>query len=458
MKLKLVVASMSVLGLVSCPVFAATTVKHKHHHKVARHHVRVEHETVAMSPEAMEAAQAAPAAMNYKGEVPAVCQPSQTSMILDETTQNLGRALPNPCNPGWYNRIQVSGGATVDIGKWGNRNADYQGENYARFSLNDVYLNVSANVNDWTKAFVSVDYSNTTSTGGTDSDHYGYSSVYRNNDLSLEQAYATIGNFDVSPFYVQIGKQFQDFSRYEIHPITRTMTQVLSETLATSAKVGFIVPMGFNGSIFAFDDPIDKVGQTKTTTNYGAALGFEQPGEQLGWDVGAGWLYNMIGAQDVAHAVTNFTGGGYNRRADAVAVYGDVNSGPFTLGVRWTGAVSRFNPNDLPVDGFVDEVSDDVIASDARGAKPWAVGAQAGYTFDAFGCRTNNVYLGYQHSHEAVAIGLPKDRWLVGYDVEVWRNTNFGVEWDHDNAYSRSHGGTSDNTNLWTLRGGVKFG
>jgi hypothetical protein len=423
----------------------------------------------------MEATNPAPevvavvAPANYKGEIPApeVCTISQPTLILDETTQSLGRAMPNPCNPGWYNRIQVSGGVNFDLGKFGNRNNDIQGENYQRFSLNDVYLNVAANVNEWTKAFVSVDYSDTTTTGGVASGTYGYSSVYRNRDLSLEQAYATLSNFDVSPIYVQAGKQFQDFSRYEIHPITRSMTQVLSESLATSVKVGFILPMGLNGSIYGFDDPIDKVGQTKTTTNYGASLGYEMPSDQLGWDVGAGWLYNMIGAQDVAHAVSNFTGGGYNRRADAVAVYGDVNSGPFALGVRWTGAVSRFSASDLPRNGSADllvttvvptGVTTYTIADGSSGAKPWAVGVDGAYSFEAFGCRNNNIYLGYQHSHESAAVGLPKDRYLLGYNVDLYKNTNVGLEWDHDNAYSYSHGGNSKNTNLVSLRGAVKFG
>ena len=50
MNLKLVVASMSILGLVSCPVFAATHAKKKHHkkhhHHMVKHH-KMERETVA---------------------------------------------------------------------------------------------------------------------------------------------------------------------------------------------------------------------------------------------------------------------------------------------------------------------------------------------------------------------------------------------------------------------------
>src|SRR5579862_4658193 len=104
MNLKLVVASMSVLGLVSCPVFAASTeAKHRLHHK---HHVAHEYK-------------------EYKDVLPEpVCTISQNAMIMSSMDQDVGRAMPNPCNPGWFNRLQFSGGVNVDLGKFGNRNTN----------------------------------------------------------------------------------------------------------------------------------------------------------------------------------------------------------------------------------------------------------------------------------------------------------------------------------------------
>lgn len=460
MNLKLVVASMSVLGLVSCPVFAATTAKHKHHHK---HHETVAHEYKDMG------------ALPYKDQP--VCTISQNSVIMTDMTQNMGRSLPNPCNPGWFNRIALSGGVNVDLGKFGNRNGAFMGENYQRFSLNDAYLNLAADVNEWTKAFASLSYNTATIVApgaGPAPSFIGteYSSAYSNNVVSggastiqLEQAYATFGNLDESPFFVQVGKHFQDFSRYEIHPITRSLTQVMSETLATSLGVGFLTN-GFSGQIFAFDDPINKVFKTTTSTNYGAALGYDQPSDCLGWDIGAGYLYNMIGVNDVAYIVNQYNAyntdltSGYNTRIGAVAVYGDVNSGPFTLGARYTTALQRFNVLDLPKDGVANLVGGGGagLVAGSQGAKPWAAGIQAGYGFDAF-CKNNNVYIGYQASREAAGLGLPKYRWLAGYGVDVFgKNTNVAIEWDHDKAYSVANGGTNNSYNLVSVRSSVKFG
>ena len=351
------------------------------------------------------------------------------------------------------------------------------GENYQRLSLNDAYLNVAATVNDWAKGFASLSFGDPTTNANPGAfNNLGvaeYSAAYANNInssgsniIQLEQAYATLGNFDVTPFFLQVGKQFQDFGRYEIHPITRTMAQVLSETLATSIKVGFVAE-GFSGAISAFDDPINKIGNASKPTNYVAALGYDMPNDQLGFDVGAAYIYNMIGANDVAYSVANFEGAGgtesftgYQTRVGAYSLYGDVNYGPFTLGVRFVQALQRFNVNDLPKDGAASLVGDNIIGeplADANGAKPWAVDAMAGYAFNIWD-RSQNVHIGYQTSREAAGIDLPKSRWLVGYDIEAVNNWIVGAEWDHDNAYNVANGGTGNNTNLVSIRSTIKFG
>jgi len=458
-----VVATMCFLGLVSCPVFAATDtntsmndtsmVKHHRHHHHQKHH-RMKHEPVVYHDyKDMGALPVQPA--------PEVCTISETAWIMDKETQSLHRSMPNPCNPGWFNRVQFSGGINVDLGKFGNRNGNYMGENYQRFSLNDAYLNMAAVITEYAKAFLSISYNTATINdefeGFITGSHVAeYSSGYSSNvngtaltALQIEQAYATFGNFDMSPFFIQVGKQFQDFSRYDIHPITRSLTQVISETLTTSGKVGFIVN-GFSGSLFAFDDPVAKVGHGSKTTNYGLALGYEQPSDQIGFDLGAAYLYNMIGVNDVAYNVNQFTGGGYHTRVGAAAAYADLNSGPFIIGARYTTALQRFNILDLPKNGTG-------VAS-TTGAKPWAAGIQAAYGFEGWG-RNQNIYAGYQASRQAVSLLLPKTRWLVGYNVNAFgRHTNIGLEWDNDRGYSKGNGGNGNNTNLVSVRTSVEFG
>src|SRR3990167_3636899 len=443
MKLKLVVLSMSILGLVSCPTYAAMNAKQKKQQK--------------MQPQTET--------REYK-DMSDVCTVSRTSMTLDAMTQNMGRAMPNPCNPGWFNRIQFSGGVNVDFGKFGSRNANIMGENYQVVSLNDAYLNVAATVNDWTKAFASLSYSNpTTNANPATFNQFGaaeYSAAYANNifgravnTLQLEQAFATFGNFDVYPVFVQVGRQYQDFGRYVTHPIERSVTQSKTETLATSAKVGFIVPMGFNGSIYVFNDPLRKASALNTSTNGGVSLGYDQPSDQLGWDIGAAYLYNFVGVNDIAYSVVNFTGtNNYNKRIGGYAIYADVNSGPFMLGARYAASAGRFSPVDLPKNGVADLTGGTIAGSTpsgATGARPWGVGVQAAYSFEGYS-KNQKVYVGYQGTSEAAGLNLPDNRWLIGYGIDVWKNTNLAAEWDYDKAYGTSNGGSGRNTNLVSLR------
>jgi hypothetical protein len=454
MKLKTIAASLCMLGLVSTPVLA------KHHNtNMTNSAPTVKHDY-----------------KDYKDMGPKVCTLSPAVITMVEMNQNVGRSLPNPCNPGWYDRIRVSGGINVDVGKWGNRNANFMGENYQTLSLNDVYLNVAGNVNDYTNVFASLSYNTaTTNVNPGVFNRVGaaeYSAAYSNNingnannSLQVEQAFGVFGNADAAPVYLQVGKSFQDFSRYEIHPITRSMTQVMSETLATSLKLGFIAD-GFNGGVYVFNDPINKVTSTTSPTNYGISLGYDLNNDVLGFDLGAGYLYNIIAANDIAYSVTNFTNGGYNNRVSGVALYGDVNYGPFMLAARYTQAVQRFNANDLTKNGSADLCPACVLGNGvaavttipgATGAKPWAAGLQAGYGFDVWG-KSQNVYLGYQASREAAGLNLPKGRWLAGYGVDVVKDTMVGIEWDHDNAYGTGNGGSGRNTNLVSVRAATKFG
>jgi len=445
MKLKLVVASMSVLGLVSCPVFAdsMTTkhMKHKHHH-VAKKHQMVSH-------------------TDYKsmGALPVVetCPPNQYASVLDVMDQNTGRAQPTEdCNK----LITFAGGVNFDA-RWGNRGNATQGVNNQRIALNDAYLNIFGNVNDWSKAFASLSYgdpsgiaSTTESTGGQ------YSNVYTNvtdNKVTLEQGFIRLANFDQSPFFVQIGKQFQDFGRYAIHPIHRSTTQVLSETLRTSAELGVVLPAGFHGDLYAFDNSLRERSASVVTastshpkTNYGAAIGFDVPSDQLGWGINVGYLYNMVGVNDVQQAVSQTTtggfisGGSYHNRVGAVTVDAMVNSGPFSLIGDYVTATNRFSSTDL-------------VGTGTNGAKPWAGNIKAGYGFNAWGI-DQNAYLGYERTGSAVNVHLPRSRWVAGLGLDMWKNANVALELAHDIDYSTSNNGSGNKYNLIGLRAAVVFG
>lgn len=459
MKLKLVVASMSMLGLISCPALAGH-VKHKPMKKHHRHMMASEETQVT-----------------YKdmGALPTCPVVDSATTLFDILSHNVGRAKPTEdC----HKLIAFAGGINFD-GHWGNRNFGYMGLDTKRFSLNDAYLNIYGDLNDWTKAFVSLSYGNPieenantrkgriySSTSATNSSGQ-YSSTI-NNRLEAEQAFVRFYSPNPWPVFAQIGKQFQPFGRYMIHPISRTMTQVLSESLHTSAELGILSQMGIHAEVFAFDGSLrERSASTGVTTTagrnsdvYGAELGFDRPSDQIGYGASVSYLSNMTGVNDVAYAVTAYnkavtglpTGGSFFRRVGAGSIDGYITNGPFSLVADYVRALKRFNNADLSDKTFR------VDATTARkGAEPWAANVEAGYAFNAMG-KDQKIYVGYQASGEAVNLFLPKSRVVAGYGVAMWKNTDLGVQVGHDRDYGTGVGGTGDSSGTIAVRGAVQFG
>lgn len=446
LQLKIIASSMCVLGFISNPALAASEPLYHH---TLKHHEANSNETAG-----------------YKGEeVVSVCPVTDVyTLLMDAMSQNLGRAKPTvDCGK----PIQLAGGINFDT-TWGNRTKGYQGEVHDRFAVNDAYLNATGNVNEWVQAFIEVSYNN------IDADPLKnasitpdpllfvnepkpgvYSAGYKLDGLDLQQGVITLGNPARFPVFLRVGKQFVDFGRYTIHPITRSMTQVMTETLQTAVEASFISGLDAftaHGSVFAFQNPMTSDDHQLGKTNYGGQIGLGVINEQFGWDIGAGYIYNFTGVNDIAYATTLFNSGNldgegsYEDRVGAGTLYGMINSGPFSFSAHYVSALQRFNAVDLSE-----------TASDDKGAKPWAADLLAGYGFNAMNYN-QNIYLEYQVSDEAVNLYLPKSRWLAGYGVDVVRNTNVGFEFSHDQDYREKDGGTGDGSYRGVMRVAVKFG
>lgn len=464
LNLKLVAASMSMLGLISCPTFANSQDQHnmKHHRMSAQEHENYKDE----------------GAVGYKGEglIAPICPNiSMYTLLTDSMSQNVGRAKPTvDCDK----PIQIAGGINFDT-LWGNRHRGYQGETFERFALNDAYINFTGNVNSWVKAFIELSYTNIEEEPLFEEDDDDtklgiYSHAYSEH-LDLQQGVIIVGAPERYPLFLRLGKQFLDFGRYQIHPMTRSFTQVMTETLQTSVELSFISGwdgMALHGSLFAFENPMSKhdvddededefENDELGKTNYGGQIGLGVINDQFGWDVGVGYIYDFTGVNDVAYAVTLFNSGfidgegSYEDRVDAATIYGMINSGPFSLSAHYVSALQHFNSEDLSSPD--DEDDEDHDDEDNGGAKPWSADITAAYGFNAFE-KSQNVYVGYQVSGDAVNLLLPRSRWLVGYGIDVLKNTNVGFELSHDQDYSEDDGGTGDGSFRGILRVGVKFG
>lgn len=457
MKLKLFVTSMIISGFISSPALPSTKND-----------------------------SAAPI-NGYKGELFAAPCPkvSLYSPIMDAMSQNVRRAKPTT---GCEKPIQFAGGINFDT-QFGNLNQGFMGENNNRFTLNDAYLDVTGNINRWISGFAELSYNNIQDTALNSSTVYDppipnqstlpglYSAGYTLDAVDLQQGYITIGNPELFPLFLKLGKQFQDFGRYAIHPITRSMTQVMTETLQTSAELSFISAWStanFHGSFFVFQNQIPQVDEENIgvflaetlpnhgNTNYGAQLGVGQVSTQLGWDIGVGYINDMMGINDIAYAAAfrkneidallnnpiDVNESYYVDSVGGLTAYGTINSGPFSLSAHYVTALQHFNPLD-----FTSNISE----SAENGPEPWAADMQVAFGFDCWE-KAQNIYVGYQQSGDAVELLIPERRWTAGYGIDVLKNTNIGVEYSNDHAYSITNGGNNESSNRVALRVATMFG
>jgi len=158
-------------------------------------------------------------------------------------------------------------------------------------------------------------------------------------------------------------------------------------------------------------------------------------------------MYNLDGVNDIAFAFP----GSYFTRVGGVSLWGDVNSGPFSLGVRYVTALTRFSVLDLPNRGPLP------FTLPASSAEPWSFDIKAAFAYNWW-TKNQNIYIGYGRSGETEALLLPRQRYLVGLGIDWTKNVNLGLEFARDVDFSASRGHGGDQSNLLGVRAGVKFG
>lgn len=365
-------------------------------------------------------------------------QVSKMDAVLDQNQS--GVVYNNPsAGEDWFKRITVTGQVNVDT-FLSDRNTQL-GSEFANGSSSDISVSnatlfIDAVVNRWVKGHLALNYND----GGvrTVSNQQYYPGG------TLDEAYITVSDFTQSPAYLRLGRQYVPFGTYERYPITTSLTQLLEQTRATAANVGFVTANGFNGALYGFRGAQHNDINRRRLNDFGAQLGYGNTFNDVNLNANVGYLYNMA---DVNYIAAGFGGGAngvYATRVGGVAAHVGASVGPFDASVDGVTALQRFSPADLPTS-----------FTSGTGARPWAVGVDVGYSFPVMN-RNSRVNFSYQHSGDAALVGtsgMPRDRYLVGYNVNILKNTTLGAQVYHDQNYSSTEGtfgGTTFKSNSTT--------
>lgn len=386
-----------------------------------------------------------------------------------QSTMNSNTAGTNLPSDNWFNRISVSGLLNVD-GNIANKAPTTYGANYntqtaSSIAIPNANIFIDADVSDWTKAHVGLVY------GQAMGDFnllragvYTFNQQNSNsNEVNVDEAYVTLGNFAKSPFYLKVGQQFLPFGDYKPYQdITTSLTQDLSQVNDVAATTGFVSPNGFNGSVYALSGMNKAVGTSDTTTtntntvrNYGASLGFANSVKDVQYKLGVQYLRNMADVTAVRYSLGQTNGDNYTSPVSALAANAAVKYKAIDLSMKYVGAMNSFSSTDLAYTNTDPTVS--------QGASPKAWGVDTGYSFPVLS-HDSRFGVGYQGTAEAANLTLsqddaqlPQHRYLANYTFNVSKYTDIGLEVRHDVAYGINQGGNGGSANTATARVAVKF-
>jgi hypothetical protein len=286
---------------------------------------------------------------------------------------------------------------------------------------------------NWTSGLISFSYDDAT---GTSEGSLSNNSRSQNSRIYLNKAFITIGDYTKSPFYGTIGQMYVPFGTYGTNMISSPLTKILGRTKARAIVVGFqqqtdndLYASGytFRGDSYA--------GATSRVDNGGFNVGYRYTlgSHAVHGDIGGGVIANIadsVGMQNNGNGTPFFGGFGASgngneniaHRVPAMNIRGQFSIGEhIDLLAEYIGAINSFSRNDL--------------TQNTHGAKPQALNAEAAYTFQAFE-HPSSIALGYGKTKDALALGLPAQRYSLALNTSWWKDTLQSLEFRHDINYS----------------------
>lgn len=390
------------------------------------------------------------------------------------------------CTDNWFNRISIGGIGSV-VGTYGN--TDPAGTLFPTAHSTDLYVNnfnilANAVINSWTKATLNLAYIGYPS-------HVFVPSFYHSdwnfdlrkrpilsididwmarrstdNKIKADEAYLTFAKLDKYPVYFKIGKQYIPFGTYSnpYNFVLTPMTQMLSQTNQTAAVLGLATDFGLYANVYAFrgnSQPSSASGGM--IRNYGAQLGFYDNLSRFGVSDAH---YNLnVGAiraiQDGDYwTKTDFMSEffHYSDPVAGISLHGDLSWQAFDLSANYVQALKdvqglpdmpgwlnkfAFIHSIFPIVPTPDQIRNGIInaiyGKDSN-RKIWAADVNAGYAFNVWD-HNSRIGLSYQFGGngqflaDTFHVGFPKTRIQADYKVNLLKNVDFDVAVAHNRSY-----------------------
>lgn len=325
--------------------------------------------------------------------------------------------------PHWLRSLELSALFEIEA----SYVSPYEGDSTDDLILATAEVGLSSRLNDWLEA--------------------GISSLYEQyeTDLEIDTAYLRLANPEVSPFSLTTGQVYLPFGVYETNLVSDPLTLELGETRQFAVQLGFAQGL-FSGSLYVFKGD-NKIKGEDRIGGWGGMLAVGQKDEERAWSIGAGYINDLGDSKTLDNLIND-------HRVAAAELDPTISIDPTDRTPAWTvNAVWRLGPWNLYAEYLSASEDFDPISLPFKegGARPAAWNLEAGYSFSLLG-RETTAAIAYQGTREALALELPRERWLIGWRIGLTDGLSLALEWAHDRDYRERDGGTGQSAETWTAQ------
>jgi len=343
----------------------------------------------------------------------------------------------------WSERLSFSGLIEVEAFTMDG----YNGEDESDITLATVELGLDAQIADWVSGQIVL--------------------LWEEDDtepMDVDVGTITLGNMKMFPIYLTAGKMYVPFGNFESNMIQDPLTLEIGETRESAVQVGF-EHSGFYGSVYTFNGDIDENGEDNEVKCFGANAGYAFENDNISFDIGAGWINNLIDSDGLGDRFEEMiegyatdtgseTGWALRDYVDGFAVHAIINFGPATLIGEYVGAADDIEWN------VSDDTAGATMAALGRNpvektGEPKAWNLELAYTVEVMSKETTFA-LGFQGTDDLAGI-LPEERYMASIGVGIAENTSFTLEYLHDEDYDQNEGGTGDDADMVTVQLAIEF-
>jgi hypothetical protein len=279
-------------------------------------------------------------------------------------------------------------------------------------SMTTVELGIGAEVNDWVSAEILLLYED--ASGAIDT----YDGIRDGTDFDVDEAIITIANEDVTPAFLKAGKMYVPFGALLTHfpddmGIDSPLTLLLGETNEKALLIGAEYA-GFTVSAYAFNGDMEEAGGgDNVIESYGfdAKYAFEDETQDMDLLIGGSYISN-IADSDWTEEVLEHHGAEIDDYAGGAAAYLHFGYQGFFCDAEYMAATDHV----------------DTITTDH--GKPTVWNVEFGYNYNWW--RNLEIALQYAGSDDCGFLRLPRDRYGINFNQEIFDNTVLSVGYLYD--------------------------